>query len=467
MPQSDKVQSSKQGKIRLRQVLQENKLTEKLTQDEVAKQAHVSLDTLKRLLGTKECPNGVERWAVTNIANVLNIKPTDIVDPKDWNSQQQLPPEFEPVIKEKIKTFCGREFVFAAFERFINTNPNGYFTVVGDAGMWKSALAAMYVFDKQVPCYFNILAEGRNRPELFLKSLRQQLISRYELQDASDDDLATLLTKVSRKHPPGDRLVIVVDALDEVEQESRAENLLYLPRELPEGVYFLLTRRPYSLEKKRLQVSVPADCLDLSAGEYANFSREDVKAYVRLLLSDDPEYKDALNKWIQDRNYTPECFVEQVADKSENNFMYLYHVLPAIARGEYDNLALEKFPKGLQEYYQTHWVRMGMDTVPKEVKVIVLFILVEIATPIPNKMIAAIAAQAAQEEYEVEKVLEEEWVEYVKKQEIEGEICYSIYHASFLDFLKKKREMKSTRKLFDKVNQGIVDYFRTVKTRMA
>jgi hypothetical protein len=48
MPQSDKVQSSEEGKIRLRQVLQERKLTEKITQDEVAKQANVSLDTLKR-----------------------------------------------------------------------------------------------------------------------------------------------------------------------------------------------------------------------------------------------------------------------------------------------------------------------------------------------------------------------------------------------------------------------------------
>src|SRR4028118_522279 len=267
MPQSDKVQSSEQGKIRLRQVLQERKLTEKITQDEVAKQANVSLDTVKRLLGTKECPNGVERWAVSNIANALNIKPTDIVDPKEWNPQQQLPPEFEPVIKEKIKAFCGRQFVFAAFEQFINTKPNGYFTVVGDAGMGKSALAAKYVFDNQVPCYFNILAEGRNRPELFLKSIRQQLISRYQLQDANDDDLATLLTKVSKKLPAGDRLLIVVDALDEVEQEPGAENLLYLPRELPEQVYFLLTRRPYSLEKKRLQVSVPEDCLDLSASE--------------------------------------------------------------------------------------------------------------------------------------------------------------------------------------------------------
>ena len=448
----DKVQSSDEGKINLKQAYKEANLT----QEELAEKANVSVDTVKRLLGTKECPNGVERWAVINMAKVLNIKPTDIVDPKDWNPQQQLPPEFEPLIKGKTKTFCGRQFVFAAFEKFINTKPNGYFTVVGDAGMGKSAFAAKYVFDKQVPCYFNILAEGRNRPELFLKSIRQQLISRYQLQDANDDDLATLLTKVSKKLPAGDRLVIVVDALDEVEQEPGAENLLYLPRELPEQVYFLLTRRPYSLEKKRLQVSVPEDCLDLSAGEYANFSREDVKAYIRLLLNHDPEYKDALNKWIQDRNYTPDYFVEQVAEKSENNFMYLYHALPAIAKGEYDDLALENFPKGLQEYYQTHWVRMRMDKTLQEAKVIVLFILVEIGTAIPSEMIAEIA-QA--DEFEVQQVLDE-WVEYLRTQEIEGDTCYSFYHASFLNFLKKKKELKATRKLFKEVNQGIVDFYK-------
>ena len=299
MPQSDKVQSSEEGKIRLRQVLQERKLTEKITQDEVAKQANVSLDTLKRLLGTKECPNGVERWAVINIANALNIKPTDIVDPKDWNPQQQLPPEFDPLIKEKIKSFCGRKFVFDAFEQFINTNPNGYFTVVGNAGMGKSALTAKYVSDHHAICYFNILAERRNRPELFLKSIRQQLINRYSLQDVEDADLATLLAKVTQKLPSGERLVIVVDALDEVEQES-GDNLLYLPITLPERVYFLLTRRPYISSQRRLFVSpgVPVKELDLTASDYVDFSRKDVKEYIQLFLNDDPDYKDALKKWI-------------------------------------------------------------------------------------------------------------------------------------------------------------------------
>ncbi|MGB7891948.1 MAG: hypothetical protein WCF82_08610, partial [Microcoleus sp.] len=141
MLQSDKVQSSEEGKCNLKRAYEEAKLT----QDSLAHKAKVSVDTVKRLLGTKPCPNGVERWAVINITKELGLKPTDIVAPKDWYPQQQLPEEFEALIGEKTRSFCGRQFVFDAFEQFLEKQPKGYFTVVGEAGMGKSALAAKYV----------------------------------------------------------------------------------------------------------------------------------------------------------------------------------------------------------------------------------------------------------------------------------------------------------------------------------
>ena len=84
------------------------------------------------------------------------------------------PEEFRSLIEEKIRTFCGRRFVFDTFQEFINANPHGYFTIVGDAGMGKSSIAAKYVWEHKSPCYFNILVERRNRPELFLKSIRRE-----------------------------------------------------------------------------------------------------------------------------------------------------------------------------------------------------------------------------------------------------------------------------------------------------
>ena len=459
---TNKVQSSENGKERLRQAMKEAKLT----QMDIKNGISTSEDTIKRLLGSKDCPNGIERRTVEAIVNYINeevskkngrptviIRVTDIVDSKDWFGEQ-LSLEFKSIITEKIRGFYGRHFVFEAFKKFLD-NKNGYFTVVGDPGMGKSAIAAKYVADNHAICYFNIRVERRSRPELFLKSVRKQLISRYSLVNMEDADLPTLLAEVSRRISSSKPLVIVVDALDEVEQEP-GENILYLPTTLPDHVYFLLTRRPYLPNTKRLNVSpgVAVEELDLTKS-YVDSSHEDVKGCIRLFLDEDPNYGDALRTWIQNRNLTREEFAEQVASKSENNFMYLRYVLPAIARGFYDDLTLKQLPDGLQDYYQTHWVRMGMDDAPKEMKVIILFILVEIGTPIPCEVIADIAAQ---DKYDVQSILAE-WVEYLKEEKVEEDICYSIYHTSFLDFLNKKRDLAATRNLFRDVNQRIVDYW--------
>jgi lambda repressor-like predicted transcriptional regulator len=453
MRESDKVQSSAKGKEYLREKIKEKDLT----QEKLATKAKVSQDTIKRLLDTKKCPNGVERWSVRNIANVLGIEPTEIVDPKDWNATNSVPPEFESLIAEKIKTFCGRRFVFDAFQQFITANPHGYFTIIGDAGMGKSSIAAKYASEHKSPCYFNILVERRNRPELFLKSIRRQLIDRYELPNSEDADLPTLLAKVAGKLTLGERLIIAIDALDEVEQEP-GENLLHLPTTLPNNVYFLLTRRPYNLGKKRLSVSpgVLVQELDLRDEKYVNDNQHDIKEYIQFFLNNDPDHKNGLRNWIQTRSIADKTFVEQLASKSENNFMYLRCVLPAIANGDYKDFDLKQLPDGLKEYYQNHWVRMEMEAKPGELLEIVLYILLEIGTPIPCEMIAGIAEV---DECDVALVLEDKWVEYWKQQNVDGEICYSIYHASFLDFLKAKRKMDSKRKLFQNVNQRIFEYF--------
>lgn len=365
--------------------------------------------------------------------------------------------EFKALIQEKIERFCGREFVFDAFDQFIQHNPKGYFAVIGDAGMGKTALSAKLVFDRKYPHYFNVLSENRNTPDLFLRRIRGQLIGRYGLEKAEGDNLPALLEKASQKLPAGEQLILVIDALDEVNQES-GSNLLYLPMTLPERVYIFLTRRPYTLTTKRLNLSpgVPYSELDLREEKYMKLSEIDIKAYIRLILQD-PKYQKGLERWIAERNITKDDFVEKIADKSENNFMYLRYLLPAIAEGQYNDLQLAQLPNGLEEYYQQHWVRMGMEDAPQEFIVIILFILKEMKTPVTSKIIADIAEQ---DKYDVEDLLEETWVEYVSSLLFQGAKCYKIYHTSFLDFLDSKRELDRERRLFQEVNRRMAEYFK-------
>jgi len=439
-----------------------------LNQTQLEVKLNTSDDNVKKRLGeiykkfSKSFPELASQQGAGKLRN-LQIKlrqkyyqPSQPVVATQVSNLSPYPEEFRSLIEEKIRTFCGRQFVFKAFQDFIKENPHGYFTIIGDAGMGKSSIVAKYVSEHKSPCYFNILVEGRNRPELFLKSIRQQLIDRYQLPNSENADLPTLLAKVAGKLTLGERLVIAIDALDEVAQEA-GENLLHLPITLPDRVYFLLTRRPYNLGKKRLSVSpgVLVTELDLRDEKYANYNQDDIKEYIGFVINTDSEYNNGLRNWIQSRSIADTAFVEQLADKSENNFMYLRYVLPAIAKGDYNDLSLKQLPDGLQEYYQNHWVRMGMEAKPGQLMEIVLYILLEIGTPIPCEMIAGIAEV---DECDVEQVLEDEWVEYLKKQNVEGEICYTIYHASFLDFLKAKREMDVKRKIFKKVNQRIAEY---------
>ncbi|BAZ81516.1 NACHT domain-containing protein [Sphaerospermopsis kisseleviana] len=367
----------------------------------------------------------------------------------DWDLDI-YPKEFKALIFEKTRLFCGRDFVFKAINQFFSTQPKGYFTVIGDAGMGKSAIASKYVLATKFPCYFNIFAEGRNKPEKFLASIRQQLIKRYSLKNAENADLRTLLEKVSEK---GQRLVIVVDALDEVEQEGNS-NLLDLPQNLPNGIYFLLTRRPYNQETKRLTVSpdTPVSELDLTKGDYTALSQEDVKEYLHFFLNNDAK----LRNWINERNISEDSFVEQIALKSENNFIYLRYLLPGISEGKYNDLSLQGLPQGLQDYYTTHWTRMGMDKESNEKKVKILYILVERGEAISSQMIADILDE---DEFDVKDVLDD-WIEYVTpKVNLEEEkTYYSIYHRSFLEFLQGQDKLAKGRKLFREVNKSMANY---------
>lgn len=431
MRTSDKVQSSEEGKAIL-------KITYKdcgLTQEELAKKAFVSVDTVKRLLGTKDCPNGIERWAVTNIAEVLNLKPTDIVDPKDWYPQQQLPLEFEGLIYEKTQLFCGRKFVFDAIEEFIQNNPNGYFTIIGDAGMGKSTIAAKYILDNpETICFFNIRAEGMNRPELFLKKIREQLISRYDLQNVEDLGLSTLLVKVREKLSAGERLVIVVDALDEVDQAASG-NLLYLPTIIPNGVYFLLTRRPYNQNEKRLNFSPDTPIQELDLRQKDEESNEDVKEYIWAFLNDG-EYKQDLSQWIEkQKEISNDKFVELIAAKSENNFMYLRCVLPAIADGFYNDKPLDELPVGLQGYYQNHWQLMGMTSKPlPRNKIKIVYVMCDLDSAASREVIAQYSKQ---NQLTVQEVIDG-WAQFLQRQESYQPPRYRFYHESFREFLYRK-----------------------------
>jgi hypothetical protein len=437
MTQSGKVQSSQSGKDKLKAEYRRAGFTIQ----GLATEAKTNEDIIKYLIGQKtQKVTAVDRYVIENVVNAINqglennsivekITPSDIVD--DW-FPRLIPTEFQTVIDDKTNLFCGRKFVFNAISEFIKDHKSGYFTILGDAGMGKSAIAAKYIVDYPgTICFFNIRAEGRNRPDIFLKLIRQQLTQRFDIANVENDDLSTLLTKTSQKLSGYENLVIVIDALDEVDQEDNG-NLLNLPMYLPEKVYLILTRRPYNSEDKRLNLSPDTKYQELDLREYQDKSNDDVKAYILEFLSLE-KYKAGLENWINQQNdLSKPKFVDTIAAKSENNFMYLRLVLEAIVNEVYKDEKLEELPAGLQGYYASHWRMMGMTKkpLPKD-KIKIIYVMCALKSAVSREMIVKYSQQ---DDLTVQEVLKD-WTQFLQEQKTYQPPRYRFYHESFRDFL--------------------------------
>jgi hypothetical protein len=344
--------------------------------------------------------------------------------------------EFQALIQEKTEGFTGRDYVFKAIQDFLGSQTKGYFIIEADPGVGKSAILAEYV--KRTGCidYFNIRSQGNNRAEQFLQSVTSQIISRYNLpyplelppQTTRDGKfLGKLLEEASAKLKSGEKLVIAVDALDEVDQtDHKGSNILYLPMTLPGGVYFVLTQRPITLP---LNLNSPPHRFDLM--QYQAESLQDIHNYIRTRTQKSPQ----LRKWIDGQGVTVEDFVTQLGNKSENNFMYLRYAIADIENGKYSNLSIDSLPQGLMAYYQDHWRRMGMLDEPLPMhKVAIVYFLAEMREPVSRRLLAELSEEKS---VKVQLVLDE-WEQFLRETVVDGENRYSIYHQSFSDFLYRK-----------------------------
>ncbi|MDT9184678.1 ATP-binding protein [Limnospira sp. PMC 289.06] len=378
------------------------------------------------------------------------------------STQPRLPiPQYcEAIIEEKTQDFVGRGFVFEAIGDFLQQNPKGYFVLEADPGVGKSAIMARLVqlFKGRCLTHFNIQSQGIVKPEQFLENICTQLIQGYNLdysplpERATEDGniLARLLAEAAKKLAPGKKLVVVVDALDEVDSSSQTKgsNLLYLPDFLVDKVYFILSKRPKALA---LPLSDYLSTFDLM--EYPAESAEDARRYAQKRYQRSPQIQD----WVISRRLTPEQFLTDLVANSENNFMYLRYVLNDIEGGLYSRETLDSLPRGLRRYYQKHWELMGMTADPFPLdKIRTIYVLSLVREAVSRRLLAELTEIA---DYQLRPILRE-WEQFLRFQQVERETRYTIYHASFSDFLREEAEDSGVdledikRRLADNFSKG-------------
>ena len=349
--------------------------------------------------------------------------------------QLPLPYECETIIQDRTQDFTGRRFVFEAIIEFLQKKPKGYFVLEADPGVGKSSIMAKLVLLMKRRCvvHFNSQSQGTVKAKQFLENACTQLIQAFKLdypklpENATTDGnfLSRLLGEVSPKLG-GKKLVFVVDALDEVDMsdQGRGSNVLYLPDALPDNVYFIVSKQPKTLRLPNHQV------FDLM--QYSAESLADVKVYIDKRTSNSA----SIQNWINRQNLQREQFVAAVAEKSQNNFMYLRYVLNDIDSGKYSDVNLQDLPRELEGYYEKHWARMEMAVRDRELrrrKLKVIYLLTKTRKPVSCDILADFAEEDA---LDVQEVLDD-WEQFLRRS---GDISpdYSIYHASFQRFLHRK-----------------------------
>ncbi|QKQ74915.1 ATP-binding protein [Nostoc sp. TCL240-02] len=359
--------------------------------------------------------------------------------------------EFEQFINTKNYNFVGREFVFSAIKNFINQYDRGYFTIIGDPGIGKSAIIAHYVSQNSGVVYYNVEIAGKNHVEEFFTNIGTQLIEIAKNKGSANitanfSDFTTegsgflslLLQQISDRLHPDQRLIITIDGCDRIDinNQPRGSNIFYLPRYLPEKVYFILTRRPFLTDKSGLLIETPAQCLDLS--NYQEKNRADIQEYIKNYLNKSSHSVDAsaashrVRRFSEDKNTKDVSLnlIEKGFDDDETNFLYVREILAAINEDIY--------PENLQIYYQNHLDKINLVTSKQQaIGLQVLNILVQEQ----STSIETLAQRLDTDEYEI-KVILDKWREFLHLKSIATEIYYSLYHASFCDWLSQKIESK-------------------------
>jgi hypothetical protein len=376
--------------------------------------------------------------------------------------------DYTNYIEEKTRGFVGRQFIFDAVDQFLNEKSRGYILVRGDPGIGKTALAAQIVKTRGYVHHFNIRAEGVNKASDFLKNVCAQLIAVYELEhtvlppEATQDGgfLRKLLEEVSAKLD-GEKCMIVVDALDEVDNlgVSSGTNTLYLPMTLPEGIYVICTMRR---DEVPLRIDIPEQLpLFIEQDDAGNIA--DVREYVTIQTP-----RAGIQTYIQIQNIDDSFFIQHMVEKSQGNFIYLRMVLPEIEQGAYTDLDLTAIPAGLFSYYQDCWSRLRRDSELDwfDFKLPVIIALTVVKEPVSIDLLSDFSY--IDDKRRIRAVLND-FDQFIYKVDVDydggKQRRYRWYHASFFEFIADKEEVSEEhvdlveghRKIADKMWSELFD----------
>ena len=291
------------------------------------------------------------KWEKHQIAFVLSLNAI-------FNKWEMLKPRFHQVdygqgdIFDYYSTFVGKEKEFKAVQDFMQNDEGGYLLIQGKAGMGKTALVAelarrgaQSALSPHVCClvFFIRQESGQNTPEKFLDVLNLQLLQLLAEEEEVPITLAEkkrqyerLWKKVESQVSSQNRVLVLIDGLDESAQAGKQPLVEYLPPKLPPYVSWVLTSRPLP------------DVL--SAMPTTHFLRQ---AHSHWLTGLEPDEVRELLRHFGDSVKRSDDFIKGLIEQTNGEPLFLRFLCQDIADwGEQAKAHLEEMPREVTAYFQ-------------------------------------------------------------------------------------------------------------------
>jgi hypothetical protein len=353
------------------------------------------------------------------------------------------------LIAEHVSGFVGRDALLAQIKEVIEKQHSAYCHVLAHPGVGKTALLATLISEGNYIHHFNIRTSGEVSPQAFLGNVCARLIARYQPERAAPGReafsdgayLSTLLTEIAA-HRGKEKIVIVVDALDESKTTDLlpGTNPLYLPGSLPAGVIVVISSRPEGTAKpigewQPMRLRAECEQVVVTIDHLGDDNMADIREYLARWPA-----RDGVAGYMARFGYDAATFVEELAHRSEGNFMYLRHVLPAIDRGELGDRELAALPLGLLQYYADHLERMRDENDDLWYRYRLPVIAAFVQAGSRPLTIAEITELSGIGNEAIVRDTLRRWGAFVVAESAVGEdgaprLHYRIYHASFAEFL--------------------------------
>ncbi|WP_437803265.1 NACHT and WD repeat domain-containing protein [Sorangium sp. So ce693] len=260
--------------------------------------------------------------------------------------------------RSRHEHFFGREDVLSAIDRHLDgAGTSGRWVLVtGGPGMGKSAILSRWLDVEEqrghrAPHHFlrrDVM--DWDRPEAVARSLSAQIEALFPAQKdpeaRPESRLIELLAKVSKHElvPRGERLVLVVDGLDEARSDGAEQNPLprFLPYALPPRVHTLCASRPQYPHLDWLERRGNVRRIDLDAPAWASSNEQACRAF----WSDQaPRFTPPLDPRL----------VEEAVISAEGNLLYAVKLREWLEEQPVEQRRVERLPRGLSGFLEQIW----------------------------------------------------------------------------------------------------------------